>query len=133
MTRKLETLVQKQLGQRPWTATEENFLRSYGAKIGLIMGYEGNSYESPKDDAPRWAEVHRNNQKDYSLAIGVGRPRIIYVLYPWNGMEILCQGSVMSYFEYHSRERLTDAEWKQLLDSPQAPAQPDWLQPYLAK
>jgi len=133
MTRRLETLVQKQLSQRAWTPDEEDFLRSYGAKLGYIMGYEGNSYESPKDDAPRWAEVHRNNQKDYSLAIGVGRPRIIYVLYPWNGMEILCQGSVMSYFEYHSRERLTDAEWKQLLDSPQAPAQPDWLQPYLAK
>ena len=133
LTRKLETLVQKQLRQKPWTQDEEDFFRAYGARLGHIMGYENDSYESPQDDAPRWAEVHRNLPQDSSLAACVGRPRIIYVLYPWNGMEVLCQGSVMPYYEYHSRERLTDTEWKQLLDSPQAPAQPDWLQPYLAK
>jgi hypothetical protein len=127
--RRLEALSHKQLRQQPWTRTEVDFITHYDGSLAYIMGLIG----PVPNDAPRWAEVYRNQPKDYGLAVGVGRPRIIYVLYPWNGMEILCQGSVMSYYEYHSKERLTDAEWKQLLDSPQAPAQPDWLQPYLAK
>jgi hypothetical protein len=133
MTRKLEALAHKELRLQPWTPEDESFLKAYGERLGFVMGYEGNSYEVPKDDAPRWAEVHRNIPKELSLAVGIGRPRVIFVLYPWNGMEILCQGSVMSYYEYHSKERLTDEEWKQLLDSPQAPPQPEWIQTRRAK
>ena len=48
-------------------------------------------------------------------------------------MEILCQGSVMSYYEFDSKVRLTDEEWRRLLDSPQAPAQPEWIRPYLSE
>ena len=35
--------------------------------------------------------------------------------------------------KYPSDRRLTDSEWKDLLDSPNAPAQPDWIQPLLEK
>ena len=132
-TRKLEALAHKELRGQPWSPEDDIFLKAYGEKLGFIMGYLGNSYEVPNDDAPRWAEVHRNIPKGLSLAVGVGRPRLIYVLYPWNGMEILCQGSVMSYYEYDSKARLTDEEWKQLLDSPHAPPQPEWIRQYLSK
>ena len=131
VTRKLEALAHKELRREPWSSEDEHFLKAYGERIAGAMGYDGNSYEAPNDDAPRWAEVHHNDPGDYSLAVAVGRPRIIYVLYPWNGLEILCQGSVMPYYEYRSKERLTDPEWKQLLDSPRAPAQPGWLLPYV--
>jgi hypothetical protein len=131
VTRKLEALAHKQLRQQPWSQEDENFLKAYGARIAGAMGYQGNSYEKPNDDAPRWTDVHHNAPGDYSLAVAVGRPRIIYVLYPWNGMEVLCQGSVMPYYEYRSKVRLTDPEWKQLLDSPRAPAQPAWLLPFV--
>lgn len=133
VTRKLEALAHKELRLQPWSLADERFLKTYGEKLGFVMGYAGNSYEAPNDDAPRWAEVHHNAQKDLSLAVAVGRPRLIYILYPWNGMEILCTGSVMPYYEYESKERLTDAEWQTLLDSPKAPHQPEWLQPYIAK
>jgi hypothetical protein len=48
-------------------------------------------------------------------------------------MDILCQGAVMPYYEYRSRERLTDEEWRQKLDSPAAPPLPDWVQTYFEK
>ncbi len=131
VTRKLEALAHKQLRQQPWSLEDETFLKAYGERIAGAMGYQGNSYEVPDDDAPRWTDVHHNDPGDYSLAVAVGRPRVIYVLYPWHGMEILCQGSVMPYYEYRSKERLTDPEWKQLLDSPRAPLQPAWLLPYV--
>ena len=97
------------------------------------MGYGGNAWASPRDDAPRWAEIHRQPAADRSFAIGIGRPRLIHVLYPYEGREVLCTGSVLSYYEYWERDRLTDEEWKAKLDSPAAPPMPDWLTPILAK
>ncbi|MBK9991436.1 MAG: DUF3160 domain-containing protein [Verrucomicrobia bacterium] len=51
-------------------------------------------------------------QHNVSLAVAIGRPRFFYVLYPWNGMQVLCTGSVLQYYEYDSAQRLTDVEWK---------------------
>ena len=45
------------------------------------------------------------------------------------GGEILCRGAVLPYYEFPSPARLTDAEWKALLDSSKAPGSPDWLKP----
>ena len=105
-------------------------MRTYGETMAGIMGYDGNSWLSPRDDAPRWAEVCGFPDRGVSLAAAIGRPRTIYVLYPWNGMDILCVGSVMQYYEYESKQRLTDGEWLSLLDSTDAPALPAWMAPY---
>jgi hypothetical protein len=123
----LEAMSHKQLRRQPWTSDEDSFLRGYGEHLAAVMGYYGNSWLSPSDDAPRWVEVSQDVQRNVSLAAAIGRPRIFYVLYPWNGMEVLCTGSVMQYYEYESAQRLTDAEWMSLLDSPQAPRIPAWL------
>ncbi|MFT3869091.1 MAG: DUF3160 domain-containing protein [Nibricoccus sp.] len=127
ITHTLEALAQKQPRHQPWTIDEENFLRSYGQSLARVMGYFGNSWLSPHDDAPRWVAVSHDPLRNKSLAAAIGRPRNFYVLYPWNGMQVLCAGSVMQYYEYDSAEQLTDVEWKNLLDSPQTPALPDWL------
>ena len=76
------------------------------------------------------AEVSGLPENGKFLAAGVGRPREFYVLYPWNGLEVLCVGSVMQYYEYETSERLTDDAWRALLDSPAAPPLPAWFQPY---
>ncbi|HWZ95487.1 MAG TPA: DUF3160 domain-containing protein [Opitutaceae bacterium] len=131
--RRLEALAYKQLRQQLWTDEETDFIKAYGKIMAGVMGYAGNSWLTPLDDAPRWVEVHANPNTDTSLAVGIGRPRLIHVLYPWNGTEILCQGAVMAYYEYPSKQRLTDGEWLQLLDSKKAPPLPDWIAPYFAK
>lgn len=133
LCRRLESLAHKQLRREPWTQEEEHFLRNYGEDLGAVMGYLGNSWLVPGDDAPRWVEVYGDPNTDRSLAVGVGRARRIHVLYPWQGYEILCQGAVTPYYEYQSKDRLTDAEWMTLLDSPQAPPMPDWIQPFVAR
>ena len=132
-TRRLEAMAHKQLRQQPWTSDEADFIKGYGAELAFIMGYFGNSWLKPRDDAPRWATVTTDPNHDVMLAVGVGRPRLLHVLYPWQGQEILCTGSVMSYYEYPEKRRLTDAEWKTKLDSADAPPQPAWLAPYVAK
>jgi len=127
---RLESLAHKQLRGQPWTNDESHFLKSYGEQLAFIHGYYGNSWLSPRDDAPRWAEVSGLPEPGKFLAAGVGRPREFYVLYPWNGTEVLCVGSVMQYYEYETAERLTDDAWRALLDSPAAPPLPAWFQPY---
>jgi hypothetical protein len=92
------------------------------------MGYFGNAYR-PRDDAPHCAEVMLNAQANTSLMVATGRPRIFYVVYPWQGMEVFCEGAVVPYFEFESRERLTDEQWRTRLSSPERPAAPSWISP----
>lgn len=81
-----------------------------------------------RDDAPCWVEIVRDPRRNDSLAAATGRPQAFYVLYPWQGMEVLCEGAVLPYYEYHSSEVLTDAEWRDQLGKPDAPQPPDWSQ-----
>lgn len=133
IARQLEAMVHKQLRGREWTPGEEGFLKGIGEAIGGVMGYAGNSWLTPRDDAPRWATALKDPAHDRLLAVGTGRPRLIHVLYPWNGHDVLCHGAVMTYYEYAARERLTDGEWLELLDSAEAPALPEWVESILVR
>lgn len=126
----LEALAHKGLRHEAWTEEEDAFLKTYGERMAYVEGYYGNSWLNPKDDAPRWAEVCAFPDRGTSLAAAVGRPREIFVLHPWNGIDVLCRGGVMQYYEHESSSRLTDAEWRTLLDSPDAPPLPSWMSGY---
>lgn len=131
LTDQLEVLVQKELRGVDWNRENAAVLKNYGGTLGNIMGYKGNSYDTARDDAPRWTTVAHDPNIDRNLALAIGRPRAIYVLYPWRGSLILCRGAVMSYYEYPSARRLTDPEWKAELDGASPPPQPSWIQPLL--
>lgn len=96
------------------------------------MLYGGNSYLSPRDDAPRVVDVYANPQEGGFLHVGVARPRKLYVLYPWKGKTILCEGAIMPYYEFVTASRLTDKSWKERLDSEQRPSIPRWVAPVVS-
>ncbi len=123
----LGAMVQKQLRGAPWTKKEESLFESYKYILGESHGYYGNSWETPRDDAPRWVDIAEDPNSGQMLAAAIGRPRALYVLYPWHGKDVLCVGAVMPYFEYLGTTRLNDKEWKARLDSPEAPKSPGWL------
>ena len=125
LTVRLESLVQKQLRQREWTKEEAAFIKSYGETLASIMGYFGIGY-TPRDDAPRWVEIVRDPRGNDSLVAATGRPRAFYALYPWHGLEVLCEGAVIPYYEYRATEILTDAEWREQLGRPDVPRPPNW-------
>ena len=131
LTGRLEVMVQKQLRGADWDKDEAELLKDYGSELKEIMGYFTNVSGMEQDDAPRWTTVYQDMAANRNLAVAIGRPRALYVLYPWKGKPVLCRGAVMTYYEYLSEGRLTDLEWKKLLDSPAAPAQPEWLQPLI--
>lgn len=125
--RRLETLAHKQLRARPLDEDDRSFIKRYGAKIAGVMLYGGNSYVSPRDDAPRAVDVHYDPNTGRYLEVGIARPRALYVLYPYKGEEVLCRGAVLPYYEFAHGERLTDGQWKALLDSDARPAIPEWV------
>ena len=130
--RRLETLAHKQLRGAAFSENDNRFICSYGEKLAEVMLYNSNSYLMPNDDAPRVVDVFSSPQAGKVLEVGIARPRAIYVLYPFKGGEILCRGAVMPYYEFTHDARLTDAEWKTLLDSAKRPTLPAWLSPIIA-
>jgi hypothetical protein len=126
LCRRLETLAHKQLRGAPFGKEEDRFIEHYGATLAQVMFYDGNSYVDPRDDAPRVVDVFSNPNTGKVLEVGVARPRAVYVLYPVKGNEVLCRGAVVPYYEFAHGDRLTDAQWKSLLDSPERPKTPEW-------
>jgi hypothetical protein len=129
--RRLEILAHKQLRQVRFSAEDNEFLTGYGEKLAGIMLYGGNSYVTPRDDAPRIVNVFTNPVTISSkhVLVGIARPRTLWVLYPVRGVDVLCRGAVLPYQEFTHPKRLTDAAWKTLLDSPRRPKLPAWVMP----
>jgi hypothetical protein len=127
---RLETLLQKQLRQADWNDEEEHFIKNYGSHMANFMGYSGNSH-FPRDDAPRWVQLAGFPERGTLFAAATGRPRALYVLYPWKGMLIFCEGAVVPYYEYEGKGILTDSEWALRLIGPDAPSAPSWIQPVM--
>lgn len=127
----LELLAHKQLRGVAFDESDRGFIVDYGQTLAGLMFYGGNLWLTPRDDAPRIADVASDPQRGQVLLAGTGRPRALYVLYPWNGREILCRGAVLPYHELSGGTRLTDDAWLERLDEaiPEAPA---WLRPILS-
>jgi len=129
--RRLESLAHKQLRKVEFSETEQRFLLGFGKQLAGVMLYGGNSWLTPRDDSPRTAGVFNNPNTSERLHVGIDRARAIYVLFPWDGKEILCRGAVMPYHEFTSKEPLTDAAFKALLDSDKRPKVPEWSKKFV--
>jgi hypothetical protein len=121
-------MVQKQLRGIDWNNEEASLIRTYKNALAEAHGYYGDTWETPRDDAPRWVEIASNPKTGEILGAAIGRPRALYVLYPWHGKDVLCVGAVMPYFEVKDNARLSDREWKAKLDAEAPPKLPIWLQ-----
>lgn len=129
MCRRLESFAHKQLRGVEFSEEESKYLRGIGEKLAAAMLYAGNSWLVPNDNAPKATVVMSNGTTGRHFHVGVARPRILYVLYPWKGKDVLCRGVVLPYYEFDHDSRLTDAQWLSLLDSDKRPAMPAWLKP----
>jgi hypothetical protein len=118
---RLEGLAKKQLARTPFTGEDREFILSYGTPLARLMRHTGDRSETPRDDVPRIADVVYNPSLGEYLEVGVGRPRIMYVLYPTAQGEVFCRGGVLPYYEFRSRARLDDIQWKAMLSSWVAP------------
>lgn len=129
LCRRLEGIAHKQLECAELSEHDADTLAQVGVTLAGLMFYEGQSYLSPRDDAPRVADVHVNPRLRRYLHVGVERAQPIYVLYPRAGRDLLYVGAVMPYHEFSYPQRLSDEEWLTLIGKPERPALPEWVRP----
>ncbi len=124
---RLAALADKQLHQTPFSPEDARFLERIGHELSEIMLYRGEAMMFPYDDAPRITRIAHDPATGQMLHIGIGRPRLMFVLYPWEGREILCRGVVMPYHEVRDTKVLQDGEWRERQDGPARAGIPEWL------
>ncbi|MCK6462167.1 MAG: DUF3160 domain-containing protein, partial [Planctomycetes bacterium] len=130
---RLEAIAHKQLRGVAFSDAERQLIKGYGEWLADVMFYAGNTYSDPHDDAMRISEVFFDPARGKRLLAGIGRPHPIWVVYPWQGKDVICKGAVMAYHEFERDAPLDDTEWKALLDSPAAPKPPLWAEPLYAR
>jgi len=102
------------------------FIRDFGKGLeNIIVGVEAEGKETTIV-----ADVHTDtNAPEEVLEEGVGYVDLILVAYKVpDGRTIIGAGPTMSYYEFKQPidNRLTDEQWKQMLESGQAPPRPAW-------
>ena len=67
------------------------------------------------------------------LEEAIGAVAEIFVVVPDGyGSQHIAKGGVFSYYEFPSRDRLTDEAWRELLASQDAPEQPEWTTSFIS-
>ena len=125
----LASMAEKQLAGQALSKEETALLNEYGQTLAMLQFYYGNSYLEPKDDMPLIVDVYSNPFVGIEkvLEVGIGRTMPIYVIIRHGGKYHLCAGGVMSYYEFEwpITDRLTDAQWRRMVERGQARL-PEW-------
>ena len=99
-------------------------IKNYGTSLAYIMFYEGNSYLSPRDDAPKIVTIAHlgHPEGEQVLQIATARPKTLLIRYPRKKEKpILCIGSVYSFHERISTHPIDDGTWNKQCDKPTQP------------
>jgi len=131
MCKRLEVLAHKQLRGVNFTKKDNYFLADFGEKLAAVMLCDGYGYHTSNGETPHVVPVFLKQEKNTYLYAGTGRPRSMYVLYPYKGKEILCTGAVIPYYEFVSPIGLTDEQWEKRLEGDERPESPVWLKPII--
>jgi len=90
-------------------------------------------YTESDDEMAIAGDVFTTNENCLELA--VGRADDIYCIVDIGGYYYLTRGSVFSYYEFTQpiSKRLTDKEWRDMLNSDQVPPREGWYEDILLK
>ncbi len=137
---KLKTISEKELENKKLSDEEYNFIRFYGGELEHlwlnVMKDEGvqSSGQAPEHPAALVADV-ATDPNGQVLEEGTGKIFPIYAVVPVDGKLLIARGGVFTYYEFTQpiSNRLTDEEWRKILDGQgtrPAPDLPDWTQVY---
>ncbi len=140
----LQTIAEKELRNETLTEDEYEFIRAYGKKIELLtfaaadeVAYHEHINAFPTGDEPLQAavvaDVATNPNSGLVLEEGVGRVFDIYVVVPIENRLVLAKGGVFSHYEFTQplNSRLTDAQWRTMLDSGNTPSRAPWTDSFI--
>ena len=135
----LKTISEKELSDTPLSDEDYDLICSYGGQLEHFwldaMRDEGIDHRSAISNRPAAliADV-ATDPNGGVLEEATGYVYEIYVVVPVDGSLRITKGGVYSYYEFTwpLSDRLTDQKWREMLDSGQAPALPEWTNAFVA-
>jgi hypothetical protein len=152
LARSFQAMAEKELRGEPLTDEEFETIRYYGGALeqltmaaadtpGEEQGVGGQTMPEEEPQAAVIADVATDPDPDGDgapnpivLELGVGRIDRLYAVVPLieeDGSITLqvAQGGVFSYYEFDwpADDRLSDEQWREMLDAGQAPPRPTWI------
>jgi len=110
------------------------FIRNFGEQLDSIVA----GVETKGKETTLVADVHTDtNPPEEVLEEGVGYVDLVLVAYEVpDGRIIAGAGPTLSYYEFRwpiEQGRLTDEQWKEMLEQGQQPPRPDWIDSFYAE
>ena len=113
--------------------TDYEFIRNFGQRLDSIVA----GVEAKGKETTIVADVHTDtNTPAEVLEEGVGYVDLVLVAYKVpDGRIILGAGPTLSYYEFKQPidERLTNEQWKEMLEQGQQPPRPSWIDSFYAE
>lgn len=135
----LETLLERllsistlELERKELNESDYRFIRNFGEELDRIV----TGVNTQGKETTIIADVHTDTNTEQVLEEAVGYVNLIIVTYQTaDGHIIAGAGPVFSYYEFKQpmSDRLTDEEWKHLLENQQQPNRPTWTMSFLAE
>ena len=115
----------KELRGEELSEREVKYLRNFGYLVENLT-----KINEPRTKDPRIiADVFTEPNSREVLEVGTGYFNIIYLVFTTpDGKKYVGVGPTMSYYEFYwpQRNRLTDEQWREMLEKGSAPSQPSW-------
>jgi len=123
------------------TLSKEDYLRIqyYGGELEALTlsAADADGDGSPffeEDQAAALVADVATDPNGFYLEEAIGAVAEIFVVVPdGTGSQHIAKGGVFSYYEFPSRERLTDEAWREMLASQEAPEQPEWTKSFISR
>jgi len=130
----LESTAIKEISGSRLTRAEHRKLSEIGSWFEDILAGRGKLQLEP---VPVIADVYYFGEPESlvksPLLVATGPVDLIVVAIPLGKRVVLARGAVFSFYHFVNPTALTDLEWRELLGSNRAPAQPDWARPVRLK
>jgi hypothetical protein len=125
---KLKAMAEKELSGVALTEDEQNTARRLGDTLNDLEDW-ANDYNYPRLPAALIADVATDPNLGQVLEVGTGNIHELYVVAPIPQADgslalTVARGGVYSYYEFASKDRLTDEAWRAQVKAGAAPAQP---------
>ena len=123
---------EKELKHERLSDQEYETIKVFGSTIEYFtqeLYYQNleDSGDEPDEELPIIADVITSNNECLEEAVGYGND--IFVVVEIEGYLYLTRGAVFSYYEFKQpvSNRLTDKEWRKMLNDNKEPAMPSWI------
>jgi len=123
---RLITISRDELEGKELSEDDYEFIRNFGQQLdSIVTGVEARGKETTLV-----ADVHTDVNSGQVLEEGLGYVDFALVAYKVSdGSIILGAGPTLGYYEFKQpmSDRLTDEQWKDMLEQGQQPSRPDWI------